>query len=960
MALISGSIVERYVIEGVIGEGAMAVVYRARHKDLGSLHAIKQLTSPDAETRERLVQEGRLQSSLRHPNVISVTDLVEIDGLPALVMEYVPGPTLRDLIREKLLNREQTDAVVEGLLHGVRAAHAHGLVHRDLKPANVMIEVTAQGLVPKIADFGLAKILMPDETSVLATRTGWAMGTPAYMAPEQIQDSSSVDERADVFALGAILYELVTGVRCFPAQQRMELWKDICSGKYEPLAKHQEDVPDRMVRAVEGALRTQPDDRISSVTELIETWFEGAPANAHLPIEERLRLWPEDLRTRASSMASEVVPLMDGSGSESLELDHTMAAGGSPSSASDSTPSTGLSGTLAANEKLEPISGSISPTTSANDGPRVASESATEPARPKRSSFAGLEVIAGLVVVLVVALWALNTEGPTPAASQGAMEPTAQADPPPQTPPEPQSTPPFALRNPASEQAQGRLNTAVDALTYADVTQAERLLTGLLSEHKHEPVVHALLAVCHYLRGRNGLSAHESAWAARLARDKRSEMERFIVLMDATWRENAARPALSAQWKAAREALAHPLVEATFFIASRFLVGADRRAEELGASRKRYPSASLLWLVELRILSDREDDRRVVKEAAAALAQHPEAPAIGLEKYRAMARLGSLEEAERGLNHVLVQDANLHRARFSLARIFIEQDRESDRLSQMMLLLGDTTSPIDQLLFLLQHGKDLAGRGRLGEAKKVWDLCAREAPKSRHFTTGMACAWAALDSTAQLRAPGDAAPWVEHIRSALTQPEIDPSIREHFSVLLLWDEARRALDAVDTSKANELLERVKAFKEGQLPLGVGRWLVETIQFELLLRAGEEDDARAQLRECAGASDESLSRHEACARSFRVSRLALKLKENAKAKDASERFLAQGCAPETSSAQVRVDLASLNLEAGEKAVAAGLVRDLVNSWRRADPQLPALRRALALKEELKGVEPVERQ
>ncbi len=956
MSLISGSIVERYVIEGVIGEGAMAVVYRARHKDLGSLHAIKQLTNPDAETRERLVQEGRLQSSLRHVNVISVTDLVEIDGLPALVMEYVPGPTLRDLIREKLLNRSQTDAIVEGLLNGVRAAHAHGLVHRDLKPANIMIEVTAQGLVPKIADFGLAKILMPDETSVLATRTGWAMGTPAYMAPEQIQDSSSVDERADVFALGAILYELVAGVRCFPAKQRMELWKDICSGKYEPLAKHQEDVPERMARAVEGALRTQPGDRISSVSELMETWFEGAPANAHLPVEERLRLWPEDLRTRASSMASEVVPLTDGSGSESLELDHTMAAGGSPSSASDSAPSTGLSGTLAANEKLEPISGSISPTSSAPDGPRAASESATEPSRPKRSSFAGLEVIAGLVVVLVVALWALNTGGPAPTATQGAMEPASKLE----APPEPAPAPPFALRNPASEQAQGRLNTAVDALTYADVTQAERLLTGLLSEHKHEPVVHALLAVCHYLRGRNGLSAHESAWAARLARDKRSEMERFIVLMDATWRENAARPALSAQWKAAREELAHPLVEATFFIASRFLVGADRRTEQLAASRKRYPSASLLWLVELRILSDREDDRRVVKEAKEALAQHPEAPAIGLEKYRAMARLGSLEEAERGLNHVLVQDANLHRARFSLARIFIQQDRESDRLSQMMLLLGDTTSPIDQLLFLLEHGKDLAGRGRLGEAKKVWDLCARQAPGSRHFTTGMACAWAALDSTAQLRAPGDATPWIEHIRSALTQPEIDPSIREHFSVLLLWDEARRALDGDDSSKANELLERVKAFKEGQLPLGVGRWLVDTVQFELLLRAGQGDEARTQLAEWAGVSDESLSRHEACVRSFRVSRLALKLKENAKAKDASERFLAQGCAPETSSAQVRVDLASLNLEVGDKVAAAGLVRGLVNSWRRADPQLPVLRRALALKEELKGVEPVKRE
>ena len=126
MTLKPGSSVERYIIEGVIGEGAMAVVYRARHRDLGSLHALKELTRSEPEVRERLIQEGRLQSTLRHPNVVSVTDLVSVNEMPALVMEYVAGPTLQQLLRQGPLTMAQVDSLASGILRGVAAAHAHG------------------------------------------------------------------------------------------------------------------------------------------------------------------------------------------------------------------------------------------------------------------------------------------------------------------------------------------------------------------------------------------------------------------------------------------------------------------------------------------------------------------------------------------------------------------------------------------------------------------------------------------------------------------------------------------------------------------------------------------------------------------------------------------------------------------------------------------------------------------
>lgn len=183
MQITPGTQLDRYLIQGILGEGAMAVVYQAQHAELGSLHAIKRLKIPSRQVQERLVQEGRLQSSLQHPNVPSVTVLLTVDGAPALVMEFVAGPTLADLMVSQTLTMDQRDALARDLLKGVAAAHAHVLVHRDLKPANVLVAVTDDSLVPKVADFGLAKIMEGDEPQAAMTRTGATMGTPAYMAP---------------------------------------------------------------------------------------------------------------------------------------------------------------------------------------------------------------------------------------------------------------------------------------------------------------------------------------------------------------------------------------------------------------------------------------------------------------------------------------------------------------------------------------------------------------------------------------------------------------------------------------------------------------------------------------------------------------------------------------------------------------------------------------------------------
>jgi serine/threonine-protein kinase len=271
MELNPGTQVDRYVVQSVLGEGGMAVVYLCRHDQLGTMHALKVLTMTSRAVRQRLVQEGRLQAQLRHPNIVAVTDIITLNGAPGLVMEYIEGPSLDDLLNEKSLSFEQADALAEGILAGVAHAHAQGLVHRDLKPANIMLAVENGTLVPKVMDFGLAKLLESEPGSA-RTRTGSTMGTPHYMSPEQVSDSKNVDGRTDVFALGAILYELVTGYRAFGGENLLQIFSAVASARFKPPKQLRPDLPDRMERAILGALEPDKDARIQSVEQLAAVW----------------------------------------------------------------------------------------------------------------------------------------------------------------------------------------------------------------------------------------------------------------------------------------------------------------------------------------------------------------------------------------------------------------------------------------------------------------------------------------------------------------------------------------------------------------------------------------------------------------------------------------------------------------------------------------------------------------
>lgn len=265
--LAPGQIIDRYTVEAVLGEGGMAVVYRVRHRALGTVHALKVLTINNSSVRERFLAEGRVQARLNHANIVGVHDVIALeDGTPALLMEWIDGPSLDGWLGEHQPDPAEAEAIFRGIVAGVAHAHALGMVHRDLKPANILIDRSTGEVVPKVADFGLVKLLGEEGSR---TRTGLTMGTPAYMAPEQMRNAKAVDQRADVFSLGCVLYELLVGRSPFAGDDFVAILTAAAAGTYERVPSLVAGVPMRLSRVVDACLIADRDQRLADCDAIV-------------------------------------------------------------------------------------------------------------------------------------------------------------------------------------------------------------------------------------------------------------------------------------------------------------------------------------------------------------------------------------------------------------------------------------------------------------------------------------------------------------------------------------------------------------------------------------------------------------------------------------------------------------------------------------------------------------------
>lgn len=263
-----GDVVDRYVVESLLGTGGTARVWAVRHRTLGTRHALKVLSWSDATLRERLMREARTQARLVHPNIVPVRDIIELEGSPALLMPLIEGPPLDILLRQVRPTVDEATALLRGILAGVGHAHAEGFVHRDIKAANVLLDLHSGTLVPRVTDFGLVKAT----DAQTLTRPGDIMCTLAAAAPEQLHDPSSVDLRADIWSLGVVAYHLATGSPPFPGTTLAAVVEAHVTGP------DLDRVPAALRPLVAAALQADPTDRAGSAEALAALLPQPSPS----------------------------------------------------------------------------------------------------------------------------------------------------------------------------------------------------------------------------------------------------------------------------------------------------------------------------------------------------------------------------------------------------------------------------------------------------------------------------------------------------------------------------------------------------------------------------------------------------------------------------------------------------------------------------------------------------------
>jgi serine/threonine protein kinase len=275
--LAAGTVIAgRYSLERLLGEGGMGAVWAAKHLVTGKPVALKFLKATASENPDlvrRFIREARAASAVQHPNVVAIHDVITLDdGSPVMVMDLLNGESLGDkLVRERALALGELVTIMVPVLSAIAAAHALGIVHRDLKPDNIFLARYADGRVEsKVLDFGIAKLSSPERNnaeSAALTRTGSMMGTPYYMAPEQAFGEKDLDRKADVWALGVILYECLTGGRPFDGDNFGQLLKSIINGTFVPLEQRVTGLPPDVVGLVGRMLTVDRSSRLSGVEE---------------------------------------------------------------------------------------------------------------------------------------------------------------------------------------------------------------------------------------------------------------------------------------------------------------------------------------------------------------------------------------------------------------------------------------------------------------------------------------------------------------------------------------------------------------------------------------------------------------------------------------------------------------------------------------------------------------------
>jgi eukaryotic-like serine/threonine-protein kinase len=297
---LAGTVLGRYRLLRLLGEGGMGAVYEATHQDLGRPAAIKTLHPRHAESenaRSRFLREGQAASRIRHPNVADVYDVGIEEGQPYLVMELLEGETLaRVIARDGPLSVQRTADILAPVVAAVAAVHDLGVVHRDLKPENIFLSAERTGVRPKVLDFGISKVINREEVTNL-TDTGAFLGTPYYVSPEQARGAKNVDFRSDQYSLGVILYECVTSRRPIEESSLYAMIQRIVDGDFAPPRQFNPRLPSAVEGVILKAMARDPNDRFTTTRELGRALLQFTGADVGKSYADELSSGPQSWQT---------------------------------------------------------------------------------------------------------------------------------------------------------------------------------------------------------------------------------------------------------------------------------------------------------------------------------------------------------------------------------------------------------------------------------------------------------------------------------------------------------------------------------------------------------------------------------------------------------------------------------------------------------------------------------------
>jgi serine/threonine protein kinase len=282
MSDLLGQYLGRYHIREQLGEGGMATVYKAYDTRLERSIAIKVIRAEKTNAPSflaRFEREARALAQLSHSNIVKVLDYGEHEGMPFLVMEYIPGGTLKQALKAPLPYQEAAKLIAP-VARALEYAHQRKIIHRDIKPANILMNEMGQ---PMLSDFGIAKLMEADDREAL-TGTGVGMGTPEYMAPEQGSGAAKVDQRADIYSLGIVFYEMITGRKPFQADTPLAVvYKQVNDPLPSPRL-YIPGLPDSVERVLIKVLAKDPEDRYQSMAAFADALENLAAGNPQVTV----------------------------------------------------------------------------------------------------------------------------------------------------------------------------------------------------------------------------------------------------------------------------------------------------------------------------------------------------------------------------------------------------------------------------------------------------------------------------------------------------------------------------------------------------------------------------------------------------------------------------------------------------------------------------------------------------